>query len=94
MISPIQYNEEDSSYKSRTILGQPKTPKMIGFLIRKGIVKNEKSAGVLLIFLISICVILTIYTAFLSKPFLPILTKVESDQIIKNMTSHPNPDEN
>ncbi|MEI6490187.1 MAG: hypothetical protein WCO16_00285 [bacterium] len=56
MNSPVQFTEEDV-YKSRSILGQPRTPKIVDFLVKKGFVKDESTAGKLL-FLLSIVFLL------------------------------------
>ena len=47
MTTEISFDE--NKYKSRVIFGQSETPKMVKFLIGKGLVKNEKSAQNLLI---------------------------------------------
>lgn len=49
-MSEITFNDNNNfKYKSRVILGQSEVPKMTKFLIGKGIVKNEKSAQNLLL---------------------------------------------
>ena len=69
---PLEFDEEQ--YKSRIILEKGKTPKMVSFLIKKGIVKSEKQASVLLVaistffFLISIF-IFAYYVFGIRNPF-------------------------
>ena len=52
-MSDFQLEEDktgiDSRFQSRVILGRPETPKMVAFMINKGIIKNEKTAGNVLI---------------------------------------------
>jgi hypothetical protein len=50
-----------SKFQSRTIFGQPQTPSMVKFLISKGIVKDEKTAGHFLLGLTVFFFCLTIY---------------------------------
>lgn len=51
MSDQIQFEGENPSsrFQSRAVFGQPQTPKMVKFLIDKGIVKSERSAGHLLL---------------------------------------------
>jgi hypothetical protein len=69
----VEFNEEGSGFKnkyqSQSISNTRQTPKMMRFLIDKKIVKDEKSAGILLLSIILICFIITGYFVFLiSKP--------------------------
>ena len=50
MNSPVQF-EEDSTFKSRSILGEPVRPKMIDFLVKSGLVNDYKKAGNVLLFI-------------------------------------------
>jgi hypothetical protein len=66
-MSEIQFNEEsnlDSQFTSRTILGAPTSPKMVKALLKTGIVKNEKSAGYLLLGFAVVCLILAFYISY------------------------------
>jgi hypothetical protein len=57
-MSEIQFDEDNKlrpSFKSRTILGAPSTPRMVQALLKTGIVKNEKTAGYVLISLSFLC---------------------------------------
>jgi hypothetical protein len=66
-MSEIQFNEEnnlDSSFTSRTILGAPTSPKMVKALLKTGIVKNEKTAGYLLLGFAIVCLILALYISY------------------------------
>ncbi len=49
----VQFNDETSQdlyqFRSRTILGEARTPGMVRWLMRHGLVKTEKGAGVILI---------------------------------------------
>ncbi len=54
-MSDLQFEENNvSAFQSRIILGKAVTPKMITFLINRGIVKDQKTAGK---FLLGICII-------------------------------------
>lgn len=58
----IRFNEEEEFHiKSRKLFGDPTTPSMVRFLLRYGIVKNEKQALVVLIAFIAVVIFLTIY---------------------------------
>lgn len=63
MSEQIQFEGESSTprFQSRAIFGEPKTPKMVTFLINKGIVKNERAAGQLLLVLCIFFFFLTVY---------------------------------
>lgn len=63
MSNQVQFEEENnsSSFQSRAILGQFRTPKMIRFLVDKGLVKNEKAAGNALVAITVICILLMIF---------------------------------
>jgi hypothetical protein len=61
-MSELQFEENDTSaFRSRTILGNAETPKMINFLINKGIVKDQKTAGKLLLVLCAVFILTSIY---------------------------------
>lgn len=73
MLSPIQFDENDSSYKSRTILGEPRVPKIVRFLINKGIANDEHTAGNLLfrlsiVFLCAAIFICIFYVSGFNRP--------------------------
>lgn len=64
----IRFNEEEEFHiKSRKLFGEPTTPSMVRFLLRFGIVKNEKQALIVLIIFVAIVIFITIY---LSNVFL------------------------
>ena len=50
-MSSIEFEGENSSpgFKSRSIIGDYTSPKMIRFILKTGIVKNEKAAGAVLV---------------------------------------------
>ncbi|MFA6297334.1 MAG: hypothetical protein WC629_02110 [Candidatus Paceibacterota bacterium] len=56
---PLEFEEEQ--YKSRDILNKGKTPKMVSFLIKKGIVKDEKQANVFLVIISIIFLLVSIF---------------------------------
>lgn len=67
----ITFEDSRFSIKSRTILGEPKVPNIIKFLVNKKIVKNEKQATYLILFLFVVLISLTIYlfrTSVVSEP--------------------------
>lgn len=60
MSEKIQFNEEnDFHFKSREILGVSKTPGMVLWLKNKGIVKDERTAQIILVGVIVTCFGLT-----------------------------------
>lgn len=48
---PIEFESDQfqSQYRSRSVLGQPQVPGMANWLIKKGVIKEEASAGKILI---------------------------------------------
>lgn len=48
---PIEFESDQfqNQFRSRTVLGQPQVPGMASWLMKKGIIKNESSAGKILI---------------------------------------------
>lgn len=48
---PIEFESDQfqNQYRSRTVLGQPQVPGMASWLMKKGIIKQESSAGNVLI---------------------------------------------
>jgi hypothetical protein len=70
----IEFEEESlNTYQSRTVLGPLGTPGMVKFLVAKGVVKSEKSAGVILLvttlvfFLIAIAIVVSMNFGKLSS---------------------------
>jgi hypothetical protein len=63
-MSEVDYEEgnlgSNNRFQSRTILGMPETPKMVGWVMKIG-VRDEKVAGQILM----VCILLFILTAFL-----------------------------
>ncbi len=66
----IEFEENNLSqnnrFQSRVVLGIPQTPGMVNFLMSKGVIKNEKQAGNLLLvltglFFLSAIVIFVVY---------------------------------
>lgn len=51
-------------FTSREILGAQKSPAMIVFLVDKGIVKNEKQAGIVVLMSIIVIIAFAAYIAF------------------------------
>ncbi len=62
-MNPTNINSPEEQFKlrSRRILGEPEVPFLIRFLVKKGIVKNENGAVIILLILVAIIVILTIF---------------------------------
>lgn len=56
--------EEEGQYRSPVVLGKPEIPKMILWLKKTGIVKDEKRAGNILLIIILICVVVSIIAPF------------------------------
>lgn len=68
MSNQIQFEGENGqgTFRSRDIFGAPTTPKMISFMIKKGIAKDEKTAGNMLIgmavsFVVLAVIIMTVF---------------------------------
>ncbi len=67
MSTEISFDEDKYKIKSRVVLGKPQVPFMIRFLVNKKIVKNEKTAVILMIVLFLISIVGSFL--FLSKSF-------------------------
>ncbi|MES2623200.1 MAG: hypothetical protein V4576_02205 [Patescibacteria group bacterium] len=62
---------QTNAYMSRRVLGNPEVPKVINFLIQKGIVKSSNQALVILVGLTVICFAAAgalVYKSYFSKP--------------------------
>ena len=60
----IDFHEENEFHiRSRRLLGEPETPSMIRFLLRTGVVKNEKQAVSILIGVILVALSATFFIA-------------------------------
>ncbi len=48
---PVEFESDQfqNQFRSRTVLGQPQIPGMANWLMKKGIIKEEASAGKILI---------------------------------------------
>jgi len=57
----IRFDNDSSAFKSRTILGASQTPGMTKFLMKRGIVKNEKQATVFMISISTLFFLLSLY---------------------------------
>jgi len=58
----IDFHEENEFHiRSRRLLGEPETPSMIRFLLRTGVVKNEKQAVSILIGVILVALSATFF---------------------------------
>ena len=62
-MSNVQFDEarELAQYRSRAILGDAATPKMVLWLMKHGLVKNEKVGGNILMIVTVLCFALSIY---------------------------------
>lgn len=56
------------SFKSRVILGQAETPKIIGFLLKNKVAKNEEQAGYILLGVIVLIFAAAIAVYIIAKP--------------------------
>lgn len=66
----IEFQEDQNEhFRSRTVFGQPQTPKIVFALLKTGIVKSEKAAGILIFILVvlSLCISVVIIV-LLSRP--------------------------
>ncbi len=74
--TPVGYH-----YTSREILGQPKSPKVIKFLIEKKIVKSEKQAGLFvlsfIILIVVAAVLILLKNNFRTATFAPDVQRTE-----------------
>ena len=57
----FQEGDVDSNFRSRVLLGHAATPKMVSGLIKLGIVKNEKTAGYILLGISGLAIIVAMY---------------------------------
>ncbi|MES2622877.1 MAG: hypothetical protein V4576_00540 [Patescibacteria group bacterium] len=67
-MTDLEFNDSNNlmrGFKSRAILGQPETPGMINFLIRKGIVKSQNQAYYILVGIMIFCFGLAIALPFM-----------------------------
>lgn len=81
MSADISFDENQYKLKSRSILGQPQVPGIINFMLRKNIVKNEKQAFAVIVFLTACFFIASFYityNTFFKQPEIPPL----ADEII------------
>jgi hypothetical protein len=88
MSADISFDENKYKIKSHVVLGQPESPKMVRYLISKGIVKSEKQALNILLILMLISISLTIfiiYNNFFKVPYVPPLTIEEEILFKQNM---------
>jgi hypothetical protein len=61
-MNQVQFHEDNELHiKSRRLLGEPETPSMIRFLLRTGVVKNEKEALYILIAVVVVALSSTIF---------------------------------
>lgn len=53
--------QENNTFKSRAIFGEPEKPQMFNFLMKAGIAKNDKSAEYIILGIIGVCVVASIF---------------------------------
>jgi hypothetical protein len=98
-MSEISFHEDNEFHiRSRKLLGEPETPSMIRFLLRTGIVKDEKQA---LYVLIGVIVVALSSTVFLirsefSNPEIEYVVdkngnKIETEEYIRMLGRGENP---
>ncbi len=66
-MSSVDFDEQASSfnkYKSRTVLGQPSTPGLVGFFMRTGLVKSEEGGMKMLYFILFFCILATAFSVY------------------------------
>lgn len=80
MSNEVQFDTDNNqqSFRSRVILGNPTTPKMINLILKTGIVKTERQAGITLLF-IAICSLLASLVIFYFA-FFPSTKKLTPEQ--------------
>ncbi|MEI8061820.1 MAG: hypothetical protein WCG97_00795 [bacterium] len=81
----VEFEEENyNKYRSQTLLGGPQTSKMTRWLVKIGIVKNERHANYILwgVFILSIIVIFSIifFNPLSAKNGLPSGYKLTAEQ--------------
>ncbi len=54
----------DQSYKSRVILGSPERPRIVNFLLKTGLVKNETQSKKFLLGFIIACLFVSLFVLF------------------------------
>jgi hypothetical protein len=62
-MNQVQFEEDNNEFhiRSRRLFGEPETPTMVRFLLRTGIVKNEKQALYILVGIVIIALAVTIF---------------------------------
>jgi hypothetical protein len=63
-MSDVQFTDENTlsnSFRSRTVFGDPTSPKMITLVLKTGIVKTDKQAANVLFLITGICFLLSIF---------------------------------
>ena len=60
-MSDIQFDEPQMHYRSRTILGEPKTPAVVSFLVNKKWARDEEHATKILVFVIVTVLIISVF---------------------------------
>lgn len=65
-MTDLQFDEDKygSSFQSRSILGEARSPAMIRFILKTGLIKDEKKAGYFLIALSLVFFALTAYISY------------------------------
>ncbi|MES2470749.1 MAG: hypothetical protein V4526_00745 [Patescibacteria group bacterium] len=94
---PVQFDEDSGqsrygSYKSKQILGAPVTPGVVAWLARKGIAKDEKTAGHYLVGVALICIVISgwlVYSSFFKGSFSdrPLTREQAEKKIPKSMST-------
>lgn len=64
----VQFDEQNT-FKSRTILGNPVRPKVLDFLVKSGIVSDYKKAGYLLLSLVVMAFIASFLILYIGLGF-------------------------
>ncbi len=82
---PVEFEEENyNNPRSRTTLGGTQTSKMTQWIVKRGIVKNEKQANYILwgivILAIAAIVFITFFNPFLAQHGLPAGYKLTAEQ--------------
>lgn len=74
MSTDINFDEDKYKIRSHSILGQPESPAVIRFMIKKNIVKNEKQAFMIIVVMISLFFLTSFYityNTFFKQPEIP-----------------------
>ncbi len=83
-MSNIEFSTDSGAqFKSRAILGMPETPKMVNFLLKKNIVKNQTQAHYILLGICIVCFLIAISLPFITGSKKSTVSQEEMDNAMQ-----------